>query len=62
MAVARIDLLEVCSAEQKERLIKDVERAISDAIAVPEARVRIVVVDQTLLQAAENQPYNEPWI
>lgn len=48
MPVARIDLLEVCSEEQKERLIRDVERVISEAISVPVSRVKIVLVDQTL--------------
>ncbi|WP_370280567.1 tautomerase family protein [Pontibacterium sp.] len=49
MAVARIDLLEVCSQEQKERLVRDVEQVISEAISVPIDRVKIVLVDQTLL-------------
>jgi len=49
MPVARIDLLEVCSKEQKERLVRDVEQVISEAISVPVDRVKIVLVDQTLL-------------
>lgn len=49
MPVARIDLLEVCSAEQKARLIRDVEQAISNAITVPAERVKIVIIDQTLM-------------
>ncbi|MDI3326255.1 tautomerase family protein [Pontibacterium granulatum] len=49
MPVARIDLLEVCSQEQKERLVRDVEQVISKAISVPVNRVKIVLVDQTLL-------------
>lgn len=52
MPVARIDLLEVCSDEQKARLVRDVEQAISDAIMVPVERVKIVVIDQTLLGTA----------
>ena len=49
MPVARIDLLEVCSEEQKARLVRDVEQAISDAITVPVERVKIVLIDQTLM-------------
>lgn len=52
MPVARIDLLEVCSDEQKARLVRDVEQAISDAITVPIERVKIVVIDQTLMGTA----------
>ncbi len=52
MPVARIDLLEVCSEEQKARLVRDVEQAISDAITVPVDRVKIVLIDQTLIGTA----------
>lgn len=59
MPVARIDLLEVCSQEQKERLVRDVEQVISEAISVPVDRVKIVLVDQTLLV---NKPQHTAYV
>ncbi len=46
MPVAKIDLLEACSSEQKERLGKELIELISQTITVPRDRVRVIIHDR----------------
>lgn len=45
MAYARIELVEVCSEEQKKRLVEQLTQTISESIAVPESRVMVCLKD-----------------
>ena len=47
MPVAKIDLLESCSREQKERLGQEMIDVISRTVIVPRSRIKIIIQDRT---------------
>lgn len=47
MPVAKIDLLESCSQEQKERLGQEMIELISRTVIVPRDRIKVIIQDRT---------------
>lgn len=50
MPVAKIDLLESCSQEEKERLGQELIDTICRTITVPRSRVKVIIHDQIVSQ------------
>ncbi|WP_370279399.1 tautomerase family protein [Pontibacterium sp.] len=46
MPVAKIDLLESCSQEQKERLGQEMIELISRTVIVPRDRIKVIIQDR----------------
>lgn len=46
MPVAKIDLLESCSQEQKERLGQEMVELISRTVIVPRSRIKVIIQDR----------------
>lgn len=45
MPIAKIDLIEACSDEQKERLGQEMIELISRTVIVPRARIKVIIKD-----------------